>query len=63
MANTNIFIPLWYEIESKRLKNDETENISYGWTQCLFDEALKRINMPVEIEDDFEEETEVTPFD
>jgi hypothetical protein len=25
------FIPLWYEPETKRLKNYENENIVYGW--------------------------------
>jgi hypothetical protein len=25
------FIPLWYEKESKRLKNNPTEAIVYGW--------------------------------
>lgn len=27
----DIFIPLWYEIETKRLRNYETENRIYGW--------------------------------
>lgn len=26
------YYPLWYEIETKRLKNDISENIIYGWT-------------------------------
>lgn len=25
------FIPLWYEVETKRMKNDIAENILYGW--------------------------------
>lgn len=25
------FVPLWYEIQTKRLKNSETENRIYGW--------------------------------
>lgn len=25
------FVPLWYEVESKRLKNDPAENKIYGW--------------------------------
>lgn len=29
----DLFIPLWYEKESKRLKNDVCENITYGWDQ------------------------------
>ncbi len=27
----DIFIPLWYEQESKRLRNSEAEMVSYGW--------------------------------
>lgn len=30
-GNQDIFIPLWYEKETKRLKNDQTENKIYGW--------------------------------
>ena len=30
-GNQDIFIPLFYEVESKRLKNDFTENRIYGW--------------------------------
>lgn len=30
-GNQDIFIPLWYEPESKRLKNDPAENKIYGW--------------------------------
>lgn len=30
-GNQDIFIPLWYEPESKRLKSDPTENKIYGW--------------------------------
>lgn len=26
------YYPLWYEIETKRLKNDIAENVIYGWT-------------------------------
>ena len=29
--NQDIFIPLWFEPESKRLKNYDTENIVYSW--------------------------------
>lgn len=27
----DVFIPLWYEIQTKRLRNSETENRIYGW--------------------------------
>ena len=30
-GNQDIFIPLWYETETKRLRNDPTENKIYGW--------------------------------
>jgi hypothetical protein len=29
----DLFVPLWYEVETKRLKNDATENKSYGWKE------------------------------
>lgn len=34
------FIPLWYEPESKRLKNYEDENIIYGWEQNQDDDGF-----------------------
>ena len=27
------FVPLWYEVNTKRLKNDMSENIHYGWEE------------------------------
>ena len=30
-GNQDVFIPLWYEVESKRLKNEKSENKIYGW--------------------------------
>lgn len=30
-GNQDLFIPLWYEPETKRLKNCETEAVHYGW--------------------------------
>ncbi len=30
-GNQDVFIPLWYEVETKRLKNSQTENKIYGW--------------------------------
>ena len=32
-GNQDVFIPLWYEVESKRLKNEKSENIIYGWKE------------------------------
>lgn len=29
----DVFIPLWYEPESKRLKNTASENINFGWVR------------------------------
>ena len=31
LGNQDVFIPLWYEPESKRLKNAPAEMIQYGW--------------------------------
>lgn len=30
-GNQDVFVPLYYEVESKRLKNDIAENVIYGW--------------------------------
>ena len=30
-GHQDVFIPLWYEPETKRLKNCETEAVHYGW--------------------------------
>lgn len=37
------FIPLWYEVETKRLKNDKAENYLYGWER-KDDTASEAIN-------------------
>lgn len=37
------FIPLWYEKESKRLKNYESENIVYGWDNNGFLEISEEL--------------------
>lgn len=34
----DLFIPLWYERETKRLRNNEYENIVYGWNKDGLDE-------------------------
>ena len=36
-GNQDIFIPLWYEPETKRLKNDRAENKIYGWDKSSND--------------------------
>jgi hypothetical protein len=43
----DLFIPLWYEAESKRLKNSLTENKLYGWCKgmnSLADDGFEEIN-------------------
>jgi hypothetical protein len=43
----DLFIPLWYEAESKRLKNSLTENKLYGWCKgmnSLTDDGFEEIN-------------------
>lgn len=52
----DVFIPLWYEKESKRLKNYETENIIYGWDD-EFKPVKPKINFNIE-----EINQEETPF-
>lgn len=34
-GNMDVFIPLWFEPESKRLKNDEYETVVYGWDSSV----------------------------
>lgn len=43
------FIPLWYELETKRLKNSQHENIVYGWDEN--NDGFEQINF----ENPFEE--------
>ena len=40
------FIPLWYEVESKRLKNYQSENVLYGWSKEFDDGFLKLDDEP-----------------
>lgn len=49
-GNQDVFVPLWYEPETKRLKNAEAECVKYGWQpefkyldpeeQTIFDEEM-----------------------
>lgn len=34
----DVFIPLWYETETKRVRNDPHENIVYGWSKDGLDD-------------------------
>lgn len=31
----DVFVPLWYEYESKRLKNDKAESVRFGWQETV----------------------------
>ena len=42
----DVFIPLYYEKESKRLKNDFTENKQYGWLGDDFEEVDDMMDIP-----------------
>lgn len=44
----DVFVPLYYEVRSKRLKNSENENVVYGWDTTEGFEPLK------DKKDDFE---------
>ena len=33
----DVFVPLWYEYESKRLKNDKAESVRFGWQETIAD--------------------------
>lgn len=39
-GNQDVFIPLYYEVESKRLKNERGENVIYGWCNDRHEEQL-----------------------
>ena len=39
-GNQDVFIPLYYEVESKRLKNERGENVIYGWCNNRHEEQL-----------------------
>lgn len=41
----DVFIPMYYEKETKRLKNTPTETFAYGWTDG-FEEVIEENNIP-----------------
>ena len=47
------FIPLWYEKESRRMLNSQTEVIKYKWTTEWAEQEAEEDFMPVEDEEDF----------
>lgn len=57
----DVFIPLYFEVETKRLKNDFTESIIYGWNQD--DKGFHTLNEEEAKEIPFENIKEETPFD
>lgn len=57
----DLFIPLYFEVETKRLKNDFTENIIYGWNKDA--NGFTPISDTEKKEIPFESIHEETPFD
>ena len=46
------FIPLWYEMESRRMLNEQTEVIKYKWTTEWAEQEAEEDFMPVDDEED-----------
>lgn len=51
-GNQDVFIPLYYETETKRLKNEKSENIIYGWCSDKPEEQLPSLTDFEAVEDD-----------
>ena len=51
-GNQDVFIPLYYETETKRLKNEKSENIIYGWCGDSPEEQLPTLADFEAVEDD-----------
>lgn len=51
-GNQDVFIPLYYEIETKRLKNEKSENVIYGWCSDAPEEQLPTLADFKAVEDD-----------
>ena len=49
-GNRDEYVPLYFEIETKRLKNSVDENIHYGW-EADYDPANEFLEVPMEDED------------
>ena len=58
-GNQDVFIPLYYETETKRLKNEKSENIIYGWCSNKPEEQLPTLADFTAVEDDLSD----FPFD
>ena len=62
-GSTDVFIPLWYEKESKRLKNSFVENRIYGWNKDA-PKNQPQVDNRMEFEQGrFEDFADDTPFD
>ena len=45
------FIPLWYEVESRRIKNETTETIRFNWTdEWMEEERKEKFMLPDELD-------------
>ena len=51
-GNQDVFIPLYYETETKRLKNEKSENVIYGWCSDSPEEQLPTLADFTAVEDD-----------
>ncbi len=51
-GNQDVFIPLFYETETKRLKNEKSENVIYGWCSDAPEEQLPTLADFNAVEDD-----------
>lgn len=58
-GNQDVFIPLYYEVETKRLKNERSENVIYGWNDNPPQEQLPTLADFKAVEDDLSD----VPFD
>ena len=59
-GNQDVFIPLYYEVETKRLKNEKSENVIYGWCN---DEPPKEPMLSLSDLTDYEADTDDNPFE
>ena len=59
-GNQDVFIPLYYEVETKRLKNEKSENVIYGWCN---DEPPKEPMLSLADLSDYEADTDDNPFE
>ena len=61
-GNQDVFIPLYYEVETKRLKNEKSENVIYGWCN---NEPQERKEPMLSLADlsDYEDDTDANPFE